>query len=198
MNMSAFIGIGLTVGAVVLGIISRSSLMLFIDPTSFLLVALTLPCLMFVSYSFQDMKVYGFGGVWRFLFPSTKAQWSPAESLKAARMANTAGIQAIYLGAVGTLIGTVQMLQAMEDPTKIGPALAVAGLTLLYGFLLNVLICTPTAQHHEQMALKGGASIDALDSTSPVQAGLVVLALIGLAVGVSFLLMLLAMLGWNY
>ena len=156
MNMSAIIGIGLTVGAVVLGSIARGSLDLLVDPVSFLFVVLALPLHMLVSYSWQDIKAYGLGGVRPFLFPSTSVQWTPAESLKAARMANTAGVQAIYVGAAGTLIGTVQMLQALEDPKAIGPALSVAGLTLLYGLLMSALIFMPAAQHHEKVALQGG------------------------------------------
>ena len=42
-------------------------------------------------------------------------------------------------GMIGTLIGLVQMLSAMEDPSAIGPAMAIALLTTLYGaFMANV------------------------------------------------------------
>lgn len=44
------------------------------------------------------------------------------------------------MGMIGTLIGLVQMLGNMEDPKSIGPAMAVALLTTLYGaFLANVI-----------------------------------------------------------
>ncbi|MEM8576961.1 MAG: MotA/TolQ/ExbB proton channel family protein [Pseudomonadota bacterium] len=44
------------------------------------------------------------------------------------------------MGMIGTLIGLVQMLGNMEDPKAIGPAMAVALLTTLYGaFLANVI-----------------------------------------------------------
>ena len=44
------------------------------------------------------------------------------------------------MGMIGTLIGLVQMLGNMSDPKAIGPAMAVALLTTLYGaFLANVL-----------------------------------------------------------
>ncbi|THB64672.1 MAG: flagellar motor protein PomA [Gammaproteobacteria bacterium] len=44
------------------------------------------------------------------------------------------------MGMIGTLIGLVQMLSNMDDPKKIGPAMAVALLTTLYGaFIANVL-----------------------------------------------------------
>lgn len=44
------------------------------------------------------------------------------------------------MGMIGTLIGLVAMLSNMDDPKAIGPAMAVALLTTLYGaFLANVL-----------------------------------------------------------
>ena len=49
------------------------------------------------------------------------------------------------LGMIGTLIGLVQMLQAMDDPGKIGPAMAVALLTTFYGAMMANLLCIPMA-----------------------------------------------------
>lgn len=43
------------------------------------------------------------------------------------------GMYAPAIGMVGTLIGLVQMLQTMSDPSSIGPAMAVALLTTFYG-----------------------------------------------------------------
>lgn len=47
------------------------------------------------------------------------------------------------MGMVGTLIGLVQMLQNMDDPSSIGPAMAVALLTTFYGALLANVVLTP-------------------------------------------------------
>lgn len=52
---------------------------------------------------------------------------------------NRAADGAVAAGMLGTLIGLVQMLQKLDDPTAIGPAMAVALLTLLYGVLLGEL-----------------------------------------------------------
>ena len=49
------------------------------------------------------------------------------------------------MGMIGTLIGLVQMLSNMEDPKSIGPAMAVALLTTLYGAMLATMICLPIA-----------------------------------------------------
>lgn len=48
-------------------------------------------------------------------------------------------------GMIGTLIGLVNMLQAMDDPSAIGPAMAVALITTLYGSILANWICAPVA-----------------------------------------------------
>ena len=46
-------------------------------------------------------------------------------------------------GMIGTLIGLVNMLGALDDPSTIGPAMAVALITTLYGSLLANWIATP-------------------------------------------------------
>ncbi len=46
-------------------------------------------------------------------------------------------------GMIGTLIGLVNMLYNMDDMSKIGPAMAVALITTLYGSLLANWICIP-------------------------------------------------------
>ncbi|MDL2293589.1 MotA/TolQ/ExbB proton channel family protein [Ruminococcaceae bacterium OttesenSCG-928-D13] len=48
-------------------------------------------------------------------------------------------------GMIGTLIGLVNMLKDMSDPNSIGPAMAVALLTTLYGSFLANLIFSPMA-----------------------------------------------------
>ena len=48
-------------------------------------------------------------------------------------------------GMIGTLIGLVNMLQNLEDASTIGPAMAVALLTTLYGSLIANWLCNPTA-----------------------------------------------------
>ena len=49
------------------------------------------------------------------------------------------------MGMIGTLIGLVQMLANMSDPKSIGPAMAVALLTTLYGAVIANVIAGPLA-----------------------------------------------------
>jgi len=46
-------------------------------------------------------------------------------------------------GMIGTLVGLVQMLSNLSDPSSIGPAMAVALLTTFYGALLANSFCIP-------------------------------------------------------
>lgn len=55
------------------------------------------------------------------------------------------------MGMIGTLIGLVQMLSNMEDPKSIGPAMAVALLTTLYGAMIATMIANPIA---DKLALR--------------------------------------------
>jgi chemotaxis protein MotA len=62
------------------------------------------------------------------------------------------------MGMIGTLIGLVQMLSAMDDPKQIGPAMAVALLTTLYGAMIANMVALPIADklelrsHEERLA----------------------------------------------
>lgn len=62
-----------------------------------------------------------------------------------AEIFTTMGSFAPALGMIGTLIGLVQMLQSMDDPNSIGPAMAVALLTTFYGSVLANLVFMPIA-----------------------------------------------------
>lgn len=55
------------------------------------------------------------------------------------------GASAPAFGMIGTLIGLVQMLAGMEDPSSIGLGMAVALLTTLYGAVLANIVFIPVA-----------------------------------------------------
>jgi chemotaxis protein MotA len=62
-----------------------------------------------------------------------------------AEIFTTLGTFSPALGMIGTLIGLVQMLQTMDDPSTIGPAMAVALLTTFYGALMANVVFLPIA-----------------------------------------------------
>lgn len=57
------------------------------------------------------------------------------------------GASAPAMGMIGTLIGLVQMLRTMSDPSTIGPSMAVALLTTFYGAVLAFLVFNPIAEN---------------------------------------------------
>ena len=71
-----------------------------------------------------------------------------------ARVFLAIGEAAPAFGMFGTLVGLVQMLSNMKDPTTIGPAMAVALLTTLYGVLVANLIALPIADKLEDKSAR--------------------------------------------
>lgn len=58
---------------------------------------------------------------------------------------NSMGASAPAFGMIGTLIGLVQMLAGMDDPSQIGAGMAVALLTTLYGAIIANVLFIPAA-----------------------------------------------------
>ncbi len=59
------------------------------------------------------------------------------------KMFKNMAVMAPAMGMIGTLIGLVQMLANMSDPASIGPAMAVALLTTLYGAVIANTFAQP-------------------------------------------------------
>jgi chemotaxis protein MotA len=98
---------------------------------------------------------------------------------KGAEFFSTLGAYAPALGLIGTLIGLVQMLQSMSDPSSIGPAMAVALLTTFYGAVLANLVFNPIANKlktrsaeevmYRELVVTGMLSISAGDNPRIVE-----------------------------
>lgn len=71
---------------------------------------------------------------------------------KGASIVRRAAEVAPAMGLIGTLVGLVQMLSQLNDPSSIGPAMAVALLTTFYGALLGTVFLTPLAAKLERNA----------------------------------------------
>lgn len=58
------------------------------------------------------------------------------------------------LGLLGTVIGLIEVLQSLDDPSNIGPAMSLALMTTAFGSVLGSLVFTPLAgrlEHHNSM-----------------------------------------------
>ena len=71
---------------------------------------------------------------------------------EAGRIYKQLGDAAPAFGMIGTLVGLVQMLSTMDDPSAIGPSMAVALLTTLYGAVLANVIALPIS---DKLSTKG-------------------------------------------
>jgi chemotaxis protein MotA len=54
------------------------------------------------------------------------------------------------MGLIGTLIGLVQMLKNLSNPSQLGSAMAVALLTTFYGAVLSYMVFFPLASKLER------------------------------------------------
>lgn len=76
------------------------------------------------------------------------------------------------MGMIGTLVGLVAMLQNMDDPKSIGPAMAVALLTTLYGAMLANMVALPFADKLRlRMAEEELIKKMSIDAVLAIQAG---------------------------
>jgi len=92
---------------------------------------------------------------------------------------DTMGRTAPVFGMMGTLIGLATMLGRMDDPSQIGPGVAVALLATLYGLVVAHVFCLPLARKlthrsgeellYKTMALAGVLSIQAGDHPRMVE-----------------------------
>ncbi len=71
---------------------------------------------------------------------------------KSAAVLRRASEVAPAMGLIGTLVGLVQMLGGLDDPSAIGPAMALALLTTFYGAVLGNVVLAPLAAKVERSA----------------------------------------------
>ncbi len=89
-----------------------------------------------------------------------------------AKIFSALGDVAPAMGMIGTLIGLVAMLANMDDPKSIGPAMAIALLTTLYGAMVANMIALPVADKLELRRTEEGISkAMCIDALLAIQAG---------------------------
>ena len=69
---------------------------------------------------------------------------------RTASIARRAAEVAPAMGLIGTLVGLVQMLNQLDDPSKIGPAMALALITTFYGAIMSTVFLMPLAAKLER------------------------------------------------
>lgn len=154
MNIPALIGTLVTVGLLLTGIMLGAPLVIFIDVTSVLIVVGGTVFLTLAAHGPDGIIKYIVGGLARLFITdlNLSAPWSALECQKAVLVARTAGTSAIMMAVCGAMIGLTQMFTNLDDPTHIGPAMAVCLLTSFYGVLLNLFVFIPLARYHTDAA----------------------------------------------
>ena len=131
-----YIGWLVAIGGLVAAMSSGGGLLSFVDARSFLLVVAVSFGAMQARFSFQDIAM------------AVKAIWSvpeaEAERRRAFAVLSTLRTTIMGSGVAGFLIGFVLMLANMDDPSRIGPAMAIALLCALYSVVLSELVVAPS------------------------------------------------------
>jgi len=118
-------------------ILSGGSLLTYIDLPSLILV-LALPiCMLRFGWSFTEMK-----NIFSSIFSSKPEKKILAN---AACFFNTMSKYFIFSGIVGVFIGLIAIMKNLEDPKMLGPNLAVAMITILYGSFFSLTVAIPLA-----------------------------------------------------
>ena len=114
--------------------VNGHSLLSFLDLPSFILVVGMTLCGTFASHS-PKRVLQAFN-------MALSDHQSDADPGKEAVFQDAARFAAAS-GVLGSVIGVVKMLQALDDPSALGPAMAVALLTMFYGLLLSQFVFLP-------------------------------------------------------
>jgi len=72
-----------------------------------------------------------------------EAEWQRQRHSSGKKMLDALGSFAPAFGMIGTLVGLVQMLQSLQDPSAIGGGMAIALLTTLYGAVAANMVFIP-------------------------------------------------------
>lgn len=98
----------------------------------------------------------------------TERRASNEHAARAVQVFETMGSYAPALGLIGTLIGLIQMLGALDNPTTIGPAMSLALIGTLYGAVFANLLFLPLAgklrNRNEEEALLKALTIEGATS----------------------------------
>lgn len=144
MNISGivgFIGFWVLIGA---AIALGGNPLIFVNVPSIIIVAGVVSCTGLMAFGMKDL-LDGVLGLRALVVrvPDEALQEQQAQVLRGLIPSSYAA------GGLGTLIGGVQMLAAFDDPSQIGPGMAVAILTVLYSILLAEGVLRPGARHIE-------------------------------------------------
>ena len=148
MNYVACIGLLSGVSVVMFGIMLGSPLPIFFDVPSLIIGPGAAMMLLVATFGLGTV-CSAFKSGFRSLFVASGSPQDP-EQARVVKMVATSGINySMLTGFIGGLIGLIQMLQNMSDPTAIGPAMAVSLLSAFYAGVMVMFVYYPMARNAE-------------------------------------------------
>ena len=146
-NTAGLMGfVGLTVCAILLG----APLYIFFDPGAFTIG--------FVGTFFLLLATHGWAASWSAISTGLHglirncAHLGTENHEHGFQIARSGSLLSLLVGTSGALIGIITMLQNLDDPRSIGPAMATALLCVFYTLLINLCIFVPVGRYHREMA----------------------------------------------
>ncbi len=134
--MNLIIWIVLLVGPIVGGMIMSGGIGQYIDPPSvFITIVPTIGALL---VGFKGYFISSITSVW-------KKDVDNLTLVKGVEFWKASKRYAIAFSFLGLMIGMIAMLGSLDDMGSIGPKLAVALITILYGFIWGYIISDPIA-----------------------------------------------------
>ena len=111
--------------------LNLSNLAYFIDLPSLIIVVISAVVLAIGNFSLETYKK-----TWSIPFGNPE-DYEQSELIETLKCVNYMGNMFIMMGLIGSLVGVVILLQNLDDPKMIGPAVAVAIMTLFYSFIFK-------------------------------------------------------------
>jgi hypothetical protein len=139
-----WIGLLIVLAIIFCGMILAGNPLAFIDPASLFIVTAPLPVLIWTSGLEGKKLIEFFGGI----LSLSIVQQQHTDAF--ANYAERSGRFVLYLGALGTLIGLVTLLNHLDEPSRFGPSVAVSMITLLYGIIAKTIVFEPYAEALKQ------------------------------------------------
>ena len=127
------IGIVLALAGIFLAVQLGSGAMTFVDFPAIAFVILVGFGILLAAHGWNDVTQFLAAAFWK--------SDSGVEEVK--RVAETGITAFVATGWIGALIGVVQLLACLDDPSQIGIGAAIALLTAFYGYIIAYAICFP-------------------------------------------------------
>lgn len=140
-----------TISLLIMAILMGANLLVFIDPPSMLVGPFAATLLLVATYGVSDLAT-AYGAGFRGLFGSDDGPPDPAKAQLVVAVGRSGILYSWLTALAGFMIGHVQMLANLEDPSAIGPAMAVSLLTGFYAVLAVMFVYLPMTRNAEAKA----------------------------------------------